>query len=280
MRIFTSASAVIAMFAACFAVIPSATGAAKPVHPSPLTRIQPGGPIAVPRSHPVFRGPDVRNTTKVASSNWGGYASLRSASRFRYIQSTFFVPYVDCKSTPNSFSGHWVGLDGLTDGTVEQDGILAACAGTRPVYAAWYEMFPRPPVYKRITVRPGSSILASVFYNSRTHAFELSLVNTTNGEGFHVTRRCPRGAVCRRASAEVISEAPSSRTGVLPLSNFRAESYSSTKVTSGSGHHGGLRAHWWRTVSITTINKSGQILDQPTSIFHGTAFDMYWMRET
>lgn len=62
-----------------------------------------------------------------------------------------------------------MGLDGLTDGTVEQDGILAACAGTRPVYAAWYEMFPRPPVYKHITVRPGSSIVASVFYDSRAH---------------------------------------------------------------------------------------------------------------
>jgi hypothetical protein len=129
MRIFASASAAAVAVATSFAVIPAAMGAAKPSHPLPLTHVQPGGPIAVSHSQPAFRGPDVRGTTKVASSNWGGYASLRSASRFRYIQSTFFVPYADCKSTPNSFSGHWVGRDGLTDGTVEQDGILAACAG-------------------------------------------------------------------------------------------------------------------------------------------------------
>ena len=279
MRIFASASAAAVALAACFAVVPPATGAVKPVHPPSVTRVQPGGPIAVSRSKPASHGPAMRDTSKVVSSNWGGYASLRSGSRFRYVQSTFFVPYADCRSTPDSFSAHWVGLDGLTDTTVEQDGVLAACAGTKPVYVAWYEMFPRPPVFKRITVRPGSSVVASVYYDSRTRAFRLSLVNTTNGQSFHVTRRCPHGAVCRRASAEVISEAPASRNGILPLTDFRAESYSSTKVTSGSGHRGGLRSPWWRTVSITTINNSGQILDQPTSIFHGTAFDTYWMRE-
>ena len=62
-------------------------------------------------------------------------------------------------SAPRAFSGKTVNVE-----TVEQDGILAACQGTTPVYSAWYEMFPLPPVYSNITVRPGNSIVASAYY--------------------------------------------------------------------------------------------------------------------
>ena len=63
------------------------------------------------------------------SQNWGGYVAQQHGVKFRYVRATFFVPYVDCASTPSSFSGHWVGLDGAGNATVEQDGILAACQG-------------------------------------------------------------------------------------------------------------------------------------------------------
>jgi hypothetical protein len=45
-------------------------------------------------------------------------------------------------------------------------------------------MFPLPPVYATITVRPGNSIVASAYYDSGTGKFTLSLTNTTNGEHF------------------------------------------------------------------------------------------------
>jgi hypothetical protein len=240
-----------------------------------LAGVQPGGPITLARGQGA--GPRfVAATQNVRSTNWGGYVALRRGTRFRYVRATFFVPYLHCAQTPGGYSGHWVGLDGLKNATVEQDGILAACQGSTPAYAAWWEMFPNPPVYPNIAVRPGNSILASVFYSARTHRFTLALTDTTNGHHFAVMKSCP--ASCQRTTAEVISEAPSSGAGILPLADFRAEGYSSIRVTSQHGRRGGLRARWWNTLSVTTVNGHGAVLDQPTSIFRGTAFGMYWMR--
>jgi peptidase A4-like protein len=291
MKRYASVSA-LAAAALASSVIAAAPAAASPAHAAPAaaspaqpaqaaaTSIQPGGPLGLATGSHASRESIAESTQNVVSDNWGGYIALKSGTRFRYVQSTFFVPYVDCAGTPDSFSGHWVGLDGASNASVEQDGILAACQGRTPLYAAWYEMFPQPPVYPDITIRPGDSIVASVYYNSSTHKFTLKLTDTTNGRHFSVTRSCPPGASCQRTSAEAISEAPSGATGVLPLTDFRAEGYSGIKVTSQAGRHAGLRSASWNTLAVTTVNSSGTVLDQPTAIFHGTAFSMYWMAES
>lgn len=242
-----------------------------------LARIKPGGPMAATGHRSAAPRAFSGNTVNLVSGNWGGYVAQRNGVRFRYIRATFFVPYVDCTTSPSNFSGHWVGLDGAGNGTVEQDGILAACQGSTPMYSAWYEMFPLPPVYATITVRPGNSIVASAYYDSGTRKFTLSLTDTTNGQHFSHTLGCPAQAQCQRLSAEVISEAPSSGVSILPLTNFRAESFSDVVVTDSGGQRAGLRAPWWDTFSVTTENPSGAVLDQPTQIFRGKAFDCYWM---
>ncbi len=175
-----------------------------------LAQVRPGGPMALPGNRPSAPWTFSGKTVNIVSQNWGGYVAQQHGVKFRYVRATFFVPYVDCASTPSSFSGHWVGLDGAGSATVEQDGILAACEGATPTYSAWYEMFPLPPVYSTMTVRPGNSIVASSYYDSGTGKFTLSLTDTTNGEHFTHTLSCPSGSQCQRLSAEVISEAPSS----------------------------------------------------------------------
>jgi Peptidase A4 family len=263
---FTSGSAALAA--------PAATRAGT------LARIKPGGPMAAPGNRPSASRAFSGNTVNLVSGNWGGYVAQRHGVKFRYARAAFFVPYVDCASSPSSFSGHWVGLDGAGNGTVEQDGILAACQGSTPVYSAWYEMFPLPPVYSTITVRPGNSIVASAYYDTGTGKFTLSLTNTTNGQHFSHTLACPAQSLCQRLSAEVISEAPSSGTSILPLANFRAESFTDVVVTDSRGRRAGLRASWWDTFSVTTENAGGTVLDQPTQIFRGKAFDSYWMAQS
>jgi hypothetical protein len=245
-----------------------------------LARIKPGGPMAAAGNRSAAPQAFSGNTVNLVSGNWGGYVAQRAGVKFRYVRAAFFVPYVDCASAPSSFSGHWVGLDGAGNGTVEQDGILAACQGSTPTYSAWYEMFPLPPVYATITVRPGNSIVASAYYDSGTRQFTLSLTDTTNGQHFSHTLGCPAQSQCQRLSAEVISEAPSSGASILPLSNFRAESFSDVVVTDSHGRRGGLRAPWWDTFSVTTENTGGTVLDQPTQIFRGKAFDCYWMAQS
>ena len=246
----------------------------------PLARIQPGGPIAV-GGHKLSTVPAFSpGPTNVVSNNWGGYVVGRHGVKFRSVRASFFVPYLDCASTPSSFSGHWVGLDGFGSPTVEQDGILAACQGTTPVYAAWYEMFPLPPVYSKMTIRPGNSITASVVYRASSGKYTLTLTDTTNGAKFVHTAGCPSGAKCARLSAEAISEAPSNGSSILPLSNFRAESFSDVAIATEQGRRGGVRARWWDALSITTESGGGRVLDQPTSLSGGKTFDCYWMAES
>ena len=248
------------------------------VQAAPLVaKVQPGGPITATGGQRSAARIFASSTTNIVSNNWGGYVAGRAGVRFRYVQATFFVPYLDCTGGPVSYSGHWVGLDGLSSSTVEQDGILAACSGSNPQYSAWYEMFPLPPVYSNMSVRPGNSIVASVYYNQSSRAFTLKLTNTTTGASFTATKMCPGGASCERLTAEAISEAPSSGTSILPLSNFRAESFSDVVATSQQGRRGGLRASGWNTLAVTTESAHGTIMDQPTSIAKGKAFACYWI---
>lgn len=245
-----------------------------------LARVRPGGPMALPGNRPSVPRTFSARTVNLVSQNWGGYVAQRQGVKFRYVRATFFVPYVDCASTPSSFSGHWVGLDGAGNGTVEQDGILAACQGATPVYSAWYEMFPLPPAYSTITVRPGNSIVASAYYDSGAGKFTLSLTDTTNGANFSHTLSCPAGSKCQRLSAEVISEAPSSGSTILPLTNFRAESFSDVVVTNSHGQRAGLRGPGWDTFAVATENTGGTVMDQPTQIYRGADFDCYWMAQS
>src|SRR5260370_42366061 len=119
-----------------------------------LAHIKPGGPMALPRNQSSAQRTFSGKTINVVSQNWGSYVSQQHGVKFRYVRAVVFVPYLDCASTPSSFSGHWVGLDGAGNGTVEQDGILAACQGSTPVYSAWYEMFPLPPASSTMPLRP------------------------------------------------------------------------------------------------------------------------------
>jgi hypothetical protein len=273
-------SLAVALMAGAFAAGPGARTAPAVPGGDSLARIRPGGPMTIAGNRPAAAGSFSTRTVNTVSGNWAGYVAGRPGVKFRYVRAVFFVPYLDCASTPSSFSGHWIGLDGAGDSTVEQDGILAACQGTTPQYSAWYEMFPLPPIYSTITVRPGNSIVASVYYDSGARTFTMSLTDTTNGENFSHTQACPEGADCQRMSAEAISEAPSSGASILPLTNFRAESFSNVVVTDSQGARSGLRGPGWDTMSVTTETlhqHQAVVLDQPTQIFRGRSFDCYWM---
>jgi hypothetical protein len=245
-----------------------------------IARLQPGGPAVLAGSLRTAASGTAGTSGSTASAyslNWGGYAA--SGTRFRYVRATFFVPYLDCSVTPDAFSGHWAGLDGLHNSTVEQAGISADCSGLTPTYRAWYEMTPKPPAFQDIVIRPGDPVVASVFYDRRTRRFTLSVRDTANGHHFRHTATCPSAATCQRATAEVISEAPLGRNGYLPLADFRAQGFSGVRVTSQAGQRGFLRSPHWSTTKITTVNPHGAILDQPSSLYRGSTFEMYWLRQ-
>jgi hypothetical protein len=220
-----------------------------------------------------------RGAAVIRSFNWAGFAAARRGTTFRSLRAAFFVPYADCQRTPGSYSSHWIGLDGLNSSSVEQLGVAAGCAGPRPKYYAWYEMYPKP-VSGVFAVRPGNAIVASVSYRATSQTFVLSLRDVTTGQNFTRSAKCAARA-CVRSSAEVISEAPSDTRGnILPLADYRAESFSAVTLTTAAGRRGGLSAPWWSTYRIVGVGQSSrQLTQQPTALLHGQAFANYWLRE-
>ena len=254
-----------------------ATAAVATAAPGPAL---PGQPISLAGGPPSPAMSSASNSSRIDSTNWAGYAVARPGAVFRYVQATFFVPYVDCVGTPNAYSSHWVGLDGLNSRTVEQLGVEAGCSGTTPQYYAWYEMYPGNEA-SAFFVKPGNSIVASVYYNEHTKMFLLTLLDTTTGQHFSHSLTCTATS-CARASAQIISESPADGSGqALPLADYRASSFSGISVTDSLGHRGTLSSSRWNTYEIIQINSSANtVAAQPTSLYRGTAFNDYWFRET
>ncbi|NIH87145.1 G1 family glutamic endopeptidase [Amycolatopsis granulosa] len=139
--------------------------------------------------------------------NWGGYVSVGS---FTSATATWVEPSVTCTSTKDLFAP-WVGIDGDGSPTVEQTGVSTDCSSGRPVYRAWYEMYPSPPVYFANAVSAGDHITATV---TRTgpNTYRLDLSDTTRGW----TQTATRTLSSQHSSAEAVIESPTDSYPTIP----------------------------------------------------------------
>jgi Peptidase A4 family len=170
----------------------------------------------------------VRNQSE--SSNWSGYAATGSSGEFNSVSSSWTEPSVSCTNGDDEYAAFWVGLDGYNSDSVEQTGTDSDCDGNSPDYYGWYEMYPANPVYFDNPVSPGDSMSASVTF-SGTETY--TLVLTDNSQGWNQTITENEGGLSR-SSAEVITEAPSSEDGVLPLADFGTVNYGGSAVNGSS----------------------------------------------
>jgi hypothetical protein len=181
---------------------------------------------ATARAGLPMRGP-VQHLRQSTSSNWSGYAA--TGQRFTSVSGSWTQPTASCTSA-TTYSSFWVGIDGDGTSTVEQTGTDADCSGGKPVYYAWYEMYPKFPVNLSLAVRPGDHMSASVTTNGNGK-FRLTIRNTTTGGSFTTVQTLKRA---RLGSAEAIAEAPSGSGGVLPLTNFGTANFSSVMANGAA----------------------------------------------
>jgi len=134
-----------------------------------------------------------------SGGNWGGYVSFGS---FTTATASWTEPSVTCNSTNDLFAP-WVGIDGDGSSTVEQTGVETDCSSGRPVYSAWYEMYPAAPVYYNVSVSAGDHITATVT-RTATNTYRLDLSDTTKGWSKSTTK----SLTSKHASAEAIIESP------------------------------------------------------------------------
>jgi len=255
-------------------------------------------PAKVGKAHFIRSLPDrhirgVRNAPKGSipitySGNWSGYIASPKTDKavgFNQVSATFNVPSVNCNASPDSFSYHWVGLDGSSDGTVEQDGIAADCpGGTTPQYFAWYEMFPAGLTFE-FYVNPGDAIYSQVYYAGGGEYY-LYLDDQTSGNYFDVEKAC--ASTCNNSSAEVITEGYYANSSYAGTSDFAEQHYETISVSDippkGKSTTGGLTNSQWNTTESIALGQSGNVDTEPSPLASvvkppQSAFAIYWYRQ-
>jgi len=223
-RRISAIAGALAVAIACLGTASAASAARGSVRPGlPIIRDQGAG--QAPTGAPTI------------SLNWSGYV-VQSPSKFKDVSSTFVQPAVTCNGVSPEATSNWVGLDGYTNGTVEQTGTIANCKGANdktPVYKAWYEMFPAGSV-NVFTVKPGDLMSVAVRY--KNGKFHLKIADLTSGKSFKHSATCNS---CQRSSAEWIIERPAFCTnascthaviGALP--DFVTTKMNNAVATAGS----------------------------------------------
>jgi hypothetical protein len=217
--------------------------------------------------HVVGHKSHVSGLTQERSTNWSGYAD--TSSTFSTVTGNWSEPSVSCTSR-TTYAAFWVGIDGLTSGSVEQDGTLAECSGGRPFYYTWWEMYPTNAIQTvGSSVQPGDSISASVVRSGTSYTLKIT-DSTHPANSFTTTQSCSN---CANSSAEWIAEAPSSGS-VLPLADFHTWTLSGATVNSGV-------ISSFTDDEITMVDSSGRVKAQPGPLNgSGNGFSVTWERST
>jgi hypothetical protein len=211
--------------------------------------------------------------TSVSSYNWSGYAdSSTTANTFTGVSATWRQPATVC-SPEQELTAYWVGLDGYSTATVEQDGTLAYCFEGVAYYYSWYELYPAGSVTVGSTVQPGDVISASV-HRSGT-SYRLSLTDFSNpANSFSTVQSC---TTCENESAEWIAERPAFPIGITPLTFFR--SWNPVGAVQTSNGAKGPISSGPNPAQITMLDATGTYaLDNVSGLYaRGTSFVAHWL---
>jgi hypothetical protein len=218
----------------------------------------------------------------VDSTNWSGYAvTAKSGQKIGRVQTLFSVPSLNCANSTIGTGGaavysDWDGLDGFSNGTVEQTGIGAECtsATAPPTYFGFYEMFPNAAVTFG-GISAGDAMVAVV--QKVSTGWELVLQDRTTGASMTTVQACPTGSTCADANGEVITEAFNGSVAAgFPLANFGLDNQTDAVNTSASGKSGGFGSgSLWTGTAINMVN-GPDLMASAGPLYGGEAFYDQW----
>jgi hypothetical protein len=219
--------------------------------------------------------PAISGLNQVQSTNWSGYADDNTAGNtYSSVSASWTEPTGTCTSG-TSLAVFWVGIDGYSSDSVEQDGTLIECEGRAAVYFTWWEMYPTNSIQVvGETLRPGDSITSTVTRSGSTYTLKVT-DSSRSGDSFTKTETC---STCANSSAEWIAEAPSGSSGVEPLTNFGTWTASNATVTANTG--AGVISTF-PDDELTMVDSSGNVKAQPGALnAGGNGFSVVWKRST
>ena len=223
--------------------------------------------------HVGIRSPGLKGLSDVTSTNWSGYAD--TGSSFSDVSASWTEPGASCSSRTTSLAAFWVGIDGYSSDSVEQDGTMIECYDRTAYQYTWWEMYPTNDVQVvGQSAAAGDAITASVVRSGTS--YKLTVTDATHtANSFSTTQTCSASS-CVDSSAEWIAEAPTGSSGVEPLSNFGTWTASSAAVTEGSTA-GSISS--FTDDEITMIDSSGATKALPSALNGaGTGFSVAWER--
>jgi hypothetical protein len=215
----------------------------------------------------------VAGLTQVQSTNWSGYAD--TGSNFSKVTATWTEPSAKSCGFTISLAAFWVGIDGYSSDSVEQDGTLIECYFGSVYQFTWWEMYPTNDIQTvGSSLAAGDSISASVVRSG--DSYTLAVTDSTRpANSFSTTQTC---SDCANSSAEWIAEAPSGEAGVYPLTDFGSWGAANATVTEGST--AGVISSFTDD-EITMVDSSGNVKAQPGSLNSGgNGFSVAWERSS
>jgi Peptidase A4 family len=227
-----------------------------------------------PLNHLVTSPPGKpKGLTKVESTNWSGYAD--TGSSFSKVSASWTEPSVTCGGSQEQLAAFWVGIDGYSSNSVEQDGTLIECYRGRAYQYSWWEMYPTNAVQVvGQTVAAGDAITSTVTRSGTSYTLTVT-DSTHTADSFTETETC---ASCANTSAEWIAEAPSGSSSIYPLADFKSWTASSASVTEGTTS--GVISSFTDD-EITMVDSSGRTKALPGSLnSSGNGFAVTWERSS
>ncbi len=220
--------------------------------------------------------------TNVLSMNWSGYAIAGPPGSVTDVKGSWIVPAIvgSCTSV-DQHSSFWVGIDGLNSPTVEQTGTESACINGVATYFAWYEFFPKAArLIHPMTIHPGDVMSAEVRFAK--DKFNVTLTDVTTGDSVSKSRKVDSAQL---SSAEWIAEAPSSKTGILPLADFGTVQFGQdytgvpgTDYATVGGTSGSIGSFGSLVEAITMVGPIPLIKANPSSLsLDKTSFTVQWV---
>jgi hypothetical protein len=220
---------------------------------------------------PQHESSRIKGQTQVESTNWSGYAD--TGSGFSSVSATWKEPTPSCSGDTTELAAFWVGIDGYSSSSVEQDGTLIECYEGSTYQFSWWEIYPVNSVQVvGESVAAGDSITATVTRSGTS--YKLSVTDSTHSANSFSTTQSYSGAA--DSSAEWIAEAPSGSSGVYPLAKFSTWTDASSAATAGSTS-GTISS--FTDDEITMITSSGATEAEPSALNSaGNSFTVTWER--
>jgi hypothetical protein len=212
----------------------------------------------------------IKGLTQVQSSNWSGYAD--TSTTFSTVSASWTEPSVTCSGRSTQLAAFWVGIDGYSSDSVEQDGTLAECYEGSLYQYTWWEMYPTNDIQVvGSTLGAGDSISASVVRTGTSYTLKVT-DSTHTADSFSTTQTC---SSCANSSAEWIAEAPSGSSGVYPLAHFNT--WTASKATVNST---GVISSYTDD-EITMVDSASRVEAQPGALNSGgNGFSVTWERSS